>query len=124
MASRPPQDSSADDDDWEDPPARRPIYKWGLGVALPVVFFAFGFEAVFTQSTDFAARFQLILHGLNAIAVGAGAVSVGLCLHCHYFWGDLHDRAWFVVPGKFLGAAGFIAGAVTFIVRVGVLGRH
>jgi hypothetical protein len=64
----------------------------------------------------------LHLVGLNALALGFAGVCLALFLHCHYFWGNVRDQAWYAVLGKILSLVGFIAALGLLIVRVGVLG--
>ena len=64
----------------------------------------------------------MTLHGLNAVAIGIAFVSAAVFLHCHYFWGNIYNQAWFAVLGKIIGACGFIAGIGVVLVRNGVLG--
>jgi hypothetical protein len=64
----------------------------------------------------------MTLHGSNAAAFGVAWVSAGVFLHCHYFWGNVFNQAWFAVLGKIVAACGFIAGLAFVLVRNGVLG--
>src|ERR1700683_4046627 len=109
MLSRYPYNPSPYDDDWEDQPAQGPIYKWGLGVALPLVILCGGVFAVATRHAAFG-HVPMVLHGPSAVAFGVAGISLGLFLHCHYFWGNVYDQAWFAVLGKIVAACGFIGG--------------
>jgi hypothetical protein len=48
-------------------------------------------------------------------------MSLGLFLHCHYFWGKYHLSVVSVL-GKILSAVAFIAALAFLLVRVGVFG--
>jgi hypothetical protein len=114
---------TAYDDDWEDQPTQGGFYKWGLGVALPGLILAYGIAAVVMKETVFYDdRASMPLHGTNAIALGVAAISLAVFLHCHYFWGNIYDQAWFAVLGKIISMCGLITGLVMLIIRVGVLG--
>src|SRR5690349_13769888 len=103
-------DPSPYDDDFEDQPTQGPFYKWVLGVGLPALIGWFGAVALIHREAHFNGRVPIDLYGLNAIAAGTAGVSLALFLHCHYFWGNIYDQAWFAVLGKIIGAIGFIAG--------------
>ena len=114
---------TAYDDDWEDLPSQGGFYKWGLGVALPLVIFGYGLCAIFLRRADYGSDVDtLTLHGANAVAYGVAALSLSLFLHCHYFWGNIYDGAWFDVLGKILSGIGFIIGISVIIFRVGLWG--
>jgi len=121
MQWRSPYNPTAYDDDWEDQPAQGPFYKWGLGVALPLLALCFGVYAIATRQAAYG-RVPMELHGPNAIAFGVAGISLGVFLHCHYFWGNVYNQAWFAVLGKIAAGCGFIAALGVLIVRVGVLG--
>jgi hypothetical protein len=116
-----PHNPTAYDDDWEDQPGQGPFYQWGLGVVVPLLVLGYGVLVLTTPGAAYA-RLGIRLHGVNAIAFGVAAASAGVFLHCHYFWGNVYNQAWFAVLGKIIAACGFIAGLGTLIVRVGVLG--
>ena len=117
-----PHNPTAYDDDWEDQPGQGPLYQWGLGVAVPLALIAYGIYAIAIQHITFGSRISMTLHGLNARAFGIAWVSAGIFVHCHYFWGNIFNQAWFAVLGKIVAACGFIAGLVFVLVRNGVLG--
>ena len=94
---------------------------WGLGVALPLVVLGLGVYAVVARQAEFG-HVPLRLHGANAIALGVAGISAAVFLHCHYFWGNVYNQAWFAVLGKILAACAFIAALGTLMVRVGVFG--
>lgn len=110
------------DDDFEDQPGQGPAYQWGFGVLLPLAMACCGVYAILTQQAIYGGDVLIQLHGTDAIALGVAAISAAVFLHCHYFWGNIYDQAWFAVLGKILAACGFIAGLGTLIVRAGVLG--
>ena len=116
---------TAYDDDWEDQPTQGAFDKWGLGVALPVALLAFGAYAMIARSIGFAGwgDVSITLHGLNAVAYGIAWASAAVFLHCHYFWGNIYDQAWFAVLGKTVSGCAFIAGLGFLIVRNGIFGR-
>jgi len=122
MLNRCPHYPSAQSDDWEDQPAQGGFHQWGLGVALPLFILTCGIRAIVFQHAAYGARIPMDLSGVNAIAFGIAEISAALFLHCHYFWGNVFNQAWFAVLGKIISAMGFIAGLGTLIVRVGVLG--
>jgi len=118
-----PHNPTAYDDDWEDQPGQGFFYKWVLGVVVPLLIVIYGVHAVFRRETDFSGRgMTMTLHGMNAVSMGTAAISLGLFIHCHSFWGNIYNQAWFAVLGKILGAGGFIIGLVIVLVRAGVLG--
>jgi hypothetical protein len=119
---RTPYNPTAYDDDWEDQPAQGPWYQWGLGVAVPLFLLGFGIHAIIVRHADYGDQVPMILHGLNAICLGIAAMSAALFLHCHYFWGNIYDQAWFAVLGKIVAGCGFVAGLGIIIVRVGIFG--
>jgi len=119
---RVPHNPTAFDDDWEDQPRQGPFYQWGLGVVLPLALIVYGGSAIALRQVTFGGQSSMTLRGANAAAFGVAWVSAGVFLHCHYFWGNVFDRAWFAVLGKIVAACGFIAGLVFVLVRNGVLG--
>jgi hypothetical protein len=118
-----PHNPTAYDDDWEDQPGQGPVYQWGLGGLVPLLVLGYGVYAVAARQAEYG-RIPMKLHGVNAVAFGTAAISAAVFLHCHYFWGNVYNQAWFAVLGKIVAACGFIAGLATLIVRVGVLGIH
>jgi uncharacterized BrkB/YihY/UPF0761 family membrane protein len=122
MLSRLPHDPTAYDDDWEDQPAQRPFYKWALGVAVLLVILGFGLHAISTGEAVYGGQMKLTLHGINADAFGVAAVSAAVFMHCHYFWGNVYDQAWFAVLGKIIAAIGFIVGLGVLLIRFGLFG--
>lgn len=117
-----PHNPTAYDDDWEDQPGQGPFYQWGLGVVLPLALIGYGVYAVAAQHVSFGRPVSTTLQGLNAIAFGIGWICGGVFVHCHYFWGNIYNQAWFAVLGKIVGACGFIACLVFVLVRNGVFG--
>ncbi len=122
MWSRYPYNPTPYDDDWEDQPSQGPFYKWALGVLVPLGLIIYGIHAIITRQATFDNRFPITFHNLNAIAFGSASLSAGLFLHCHYFWGNIYNQAWFAVLGKILAAIGFITGLGILLVRNGLLG--
>jgi hypothetical protein len=119
---RHPHNPTAYDDDWEDQPAQGPLYQWGLGLLVPLLLVGYGIYVIVTQHAVFGNQPSMTLRGPNAVAFGVAWASAGAFLHCHYFWGNLYDQAWFAVLGKIVAACGFIAGLGFVLVRNGVLG--
>jgi hypothetical protein len=118
----PAREPTAYDDDWEDQPAQGAMYKWLLGVAGPLVIAGFGAHAVFTGEAEFGSRIRTTLHGVNADALGLAALSSAVFMHCHYFWGNIYDQAWFAVLRKIIAGCGFIAGLGIILIRFGPFG--
>ena len=122
MPRRLPYNPTPYDDDWEDQPGQGPFYQWGLGAVLPLAIAPYGLHAILTREAEFGGRVSMTLRGPNAVAFGAAWLSAALFIHCHYYWGNVYDQAWFAVLGKILAACGFIAGLAFVLVRHGVLG--
>jgi hypothetical protein len=122
MLWRSTHNPTAYDDDWEDQPTQGLFFQWVLGVLLPLVLITYGVYAIVVRDVTFGGRITMNVRGFNAIAFGAAWVSAGTFVHCHYFWGNVYNQAWFAVLGKILGAAGFIVGMAVLLVRNGVLG--
>ena len=89
---------------------------------LPFLLVGYGVYAIVMQHAGFVSRNSMTLRGLNAIAFGVAWASAGVFVHCHYFWGNVYNQAWFAVLGKIIAACGFIAGLVFVLIRNGVLG--
>lgn len=117
-----PHDPTPYDDDWEDQPGQGPLYKWGLGVLLPLALIGYGIYGIAAQEISFGLRTSMTLRGLNAVAFGIAWVSAGVFAHCHFFWGNIYDQAWLAVLGKIVAGVGFIAGLAFVLVHNGVLG--
>lgn len=122
MLHRDPHNPTPYDDDWEDQPAQSPFHQWGLGLLLPLLFAAYGLRAIINQQADFTTQVSMTFHGPNAIAFGIAAIAAALFLHCHYFWGNLYNQAWFAVLGKIIAACAFIAALIFVLIHNGVLG--
>jgi hypothetical protein len=117
-----PHNPAPYDDDWEDQPGQGPVQQWGLGVLVPLVLAGYGLRGIVRQEVLFGGTIQMTFHGLNAAAFGVAWVSAAVFLHCHYFWGNVYNQAWFAVLGKIVSACGFIGGLGLVLVRNGVLG--
>jgi hypothetical protein len=117
-----PHNPTAYDDDWEDQPGQGAFYQWGLGVVLALVLIGDGVYGIAIQQISFWGQITMTLYGRNAIAFGIAWVSAGVFVHCHYFWGNIYNQAWFAVLGKIVAACGFIAGLAFVLIRNGVLG--
>jgi hypothetical protein len=117
-----PHNPTAYDDDWADQPGQGPFYQWGLGVALPMLLGGYGLYGIIMRQMDFGGRIPMTLCGPNAIAFGAAWCAAALFVHCHYFWGNIYNQAWFAVLGKIIAACGFIGGLVFVLIRNGIFG--
>src|SRR5438876_1156975 len=118
-----PHNPTPYDDDFEDQPAQGLFFKWVLGLVLPLMIFIYSVRAIVAEAAEFSIdQIALVVHGVNAIALGLAGAALALFLHCHYFWGNIYSQAWFSVLGKILAACIFIASLVILIIRVGVLG--
>jgi hypothetical protein len=82
----------------------------------------YGSYAIVMQHISFGGLISTTFRGPNAVAFGIAGISAGVFLHCHYFWGNIFDQAWFAVLGKIVAACGFVAGLGFVLVRNGVLG--
>lgn len=123
MIERRPHNPTAYDDDWEDQPAQGWFYQWVLGVAVPVGIAWYAVAAIARREATFSNQnILLTLHGRNAVAFGIAWLSAAVFVHCHYFWGNIYDQAWFAVLGKIVAACGFIAGLTYVLIRNGLLG--
>jgi hypothetical protein len=122
MSWRFPHNPTAYDDDWEDQPRQGSFYQWGLGVIVALALIGYGGYAVAMRRVTFGGHISMTLHGLNAVAFGIAWIGAGVFVHCHYFWGNVFNQAWFAVVGKIVGALAFVAGLVVVLVRNGVLG--
>lgn len=124
MWERSSHNPTAYDDDFEDQPAQSWFHRWIVGVAVPVAIFSFGLPAIVVHETIVHYHAAMSLRGLNAIAFGVATISLAVFLHCHYFWGNVYNQAWFAVLGKIFAACGFIVGLAVLIVRIGVFGAR
>ena len=115
---------SAYDDDFEDIPSAGPLLKYLGGILLPLVLIAYGISCFLTgHGVMWGEYARLDLNGANALALGTASISLGVFLHCHYFWGNVYHLAAFAVAGKIIAAIGFIAGLGFLLIQVGVLGK-
>lgn len=123
MYDRFPHNPTPYDDDWEDQPAQGSFHKWVLGVLVPLLLATYAVHAIKNQQIDFGGRFITTFYGPNAIAIGIAALAAAIFVHCHYFWGNIYNQAWFAVLGKIIAAIAFIAALVFVLIRNGVLGK-
>jgi hypothetical protein len=77
-----------------------------------------------SREAEFGNQITMTLHGINAQAYAGAVFSAAVFVHCHYFWGNIYNQAWFAVLGKILSACGFIAGLGFLCVHLGLLGRQ
>ena len=123
MPGRHGYEPTAYDDDWEGQPAQSAFHQWGLGAVVAAAVLAYGVWVIATGRAVVGRNGAAIpLYGLNAVAYGVAAASLGLVLHCHYFWGNVYDQAWPAVLGKIVGLCGAVGGLCVLIFRVGFLG--
>src|SRR4051812_7212338 len=113
---------SAYDDDWEDQPGRGAVYQWGVGVLVALGLAGYGVYAIVMRQVEWGSRVSMSLRGWNAVAFGVAWASAGVFVHCHYFWGNIYNQAWFAVLGKIVAACGVIGGLGVVLVRNGVMG--
>lgn len=94
------------------------------GIILPLILISYGVWCFATGHGVLAGEYApLDLYGVRAVALGLASLSLGVFLHCHYFWGNRYHLAPFAVIGKILSALGFISGLGYLIVRIGVFGK-
>jgi hypothetical protein len=111
------------DDDLEDQPGQSAYHKWGLGILVPALLLSYSIWILLTDAAEFGSRFTMPLRGENAMAYGLAVMSVGVFMHCHYFWGNIYNQIWLAVLGKIVSLCGFIAATVFLCIRIGILGR-
>lgn len=124
MYRNPRYNPTAYDDDWEDQPGQGPFYQWGLGSLLPAGMLLYGVSILYTHAGTFGTRNSMVLHGHCADAYGVAVIAAAIFVHCHYFWGNIYNEAWFAVLGKILAAMAFIAAVVFLLIRLGIYGRN
>ena len=124
MLPRVPDDQFATTDDDVDIPSSGPKSKYGAGVALPLLLIGYGIACFVTRHGVLIGEYNdLDLHGSKAVALGTASLSLGVFLHCHFFWGNVFHLSAFAVFGKIIAAVAFIASLGFLIVRVGVFGK-
>jgi hypothetical protein len=112
------------DDDWEDIPKSGPVPKWLGGVIVPLALIGYGVTCFFTKHAVLSGRFDSMeLHGANATALAVTILSLGIFLHCHYFWGNIIHLSPWAVLGKIVSMTAMIGSLGFVIVHVGVLGH-
>ena len=121
---RPDYQPSAYDDDFEDIPSSGLIPKWIGGVIIPAGLVVYGIVCFVTGHGELPGQFgSMTLTGTDAMALATAITSIGVFLHCHYFWGNIfHLGAWATL-GKIASLLGIISGLGYLLVHVGVLGR-
>ena len=115
---------TAYDDDGEDIPASGPIAKWIGGVIAPLMLAIYGIACVATHHAIIGWQMPLELFAARAVMAGIAAMSAGLFLHCHYFWGNIYHLSPWAVLGKILSLIGFIGSIGYLLVRVGIFGEN
>lgn len=112
-------------DELADIPSQGWFPKWFGGVIFPLAFAVYGISCFVTGHGVLTNRqMSLDLYGPNAAALGGGSLSIGIFLHCHYFWGNIYQMSFIAVLGKIVALMAFIGSIGYLIVRVGVLGRQ
>ena len=95
-----------------------------VGIVLPLVLIGYGIWCFAAGHGVLWGEYtRLDLYGIKAIALGTASLSLGIFLHCHYFWGNIYHLAPFAVAGKKISAVGFIGSLGYLIVRIGGLGK-
>jgi hypothetical protein len=118
----PDRPTSAYDDDWADIPASGPLPQWLGGIIIPVALLAYGISRIVVRHAILGGRIPIDLHGPTAVALGIASLSLGVFLHCHYFWGNLYHLSAAAVLGKIVALIGFIISVGYIIVQVGIFG--
>jgi hypothetical protein len=104
-----------------EPGPRDRIAAWIYGVVVAVIPTAYGFWCVAAKSAIFVGGRPICFvtySGAAAIALGITYVSVGLFLHCHFFWSTHERYAGFGDIAKMVSIAGVIGGIGYFIYSV------
>jgi hypothetical protein len=116
--------ASACQDDWADVPASGFFAKYAGGVIFPLVCVGYGVWCIVSHhGILFGNHTSIDVHGSRATALGIAAVSLGLFLHCHYFWGNIYQLGAVAAAGKIAGLMGIIAGLGYLIVQIGIWGN-
>lgn len=121
MLWRPTYNPTPYDDDWEDQPAQGAFYQWICGAIVPLSLIAYGAYTIVIREARYG-RVPMKLVGSDAVAFGIAAISAGVFIHCHYFWGNIYNQAWIAVLGKILSALAFIVSLGTVIMHVLIYG--
>src|SRR6185437_16056163 len=115
---------TAYDDDWEDIPASGPVPKWIGGALVPLLLVSYGVICFATGHGVLPGHSgSMDLYGVNSTALGLASMSLGLFLHCHYFWGTIFHLSPWAVLGKIMSLIVLIGSLGYLIVHVGVFGR-
>ncbi len=121
---RPDYEPTAYDDDWEDIPASGPFPKWFGGVIVPIALVVYGMACIMTQHAVVGHQMPLELYGMRAVAAGTACLSLGLFLHCHFFWGNIYHLLAWAVLGKIISMVAFIGSVGYLLVSVGIFGEN
>lgn len=121
---RPDRRVTGYEDDFEDVPPAGFLPQYGGGVLLPLLLVGYGVSCIATGHGILAGdQNRLDVFGPDAVALGTACASLGLFLHCHYFWGNVYQMSPFAVVGKVVSALAFIGGLRYLIIHLGVFGR-
>ena len=96
---------------------------WGLGITTLIVLFVLGqfvqyyFHVVETSTLPLALLFARIPLWIKIISTIAGAVSIGLTIHCYYDY-EIEDGIFCLVPGIMLGVLPSVTGIPFLIVTI------
>jgi hypothetical protein len=121
---RPDYQPTAYDDDFEDIPTASVVPKWIGGIVTPVACITYAIHCFSTRHGLLVGQSHWMdVYGANAVAVGVACSSVGLMLHCHYFWGNVYHLFACAVLAKIASLIGLIASLGYLTVHVGILGH-
>jgi hypothetical protein len=100
-------------------PAQGVWPKWFGGIFVPLAMGAFGVFSIWTERSYLAGRSGgMRLDGKDAILMGVVSLSLGVFLHCHYFWGNLFLHSNLAELGKIVSLTTFVGALVTLIFRL------
>jgi hypothetical protein len=121
MSFHAPHDPTPYDDDWEDQPAQSGFHKWFAGIAVPLFMIVLGVRGLMQHEITLSEYGGF--HGPSAIAVCIAIFGGSVFVHCHYFWGNIYNHAWFAVLGKIVSAIVLIGALIFLLIRNGILGK-
>ena len=97
------------DDDWEDAPASGWFPKWVWGIAVPLLLTGYAVVCLITGHAVVRNHYSVVhWYGVKAVAYGLALASIGVFLHCHYFWGNIYHLSAWAVLGKIISMMAFI----------------
>jgi hypothetical protein len=112
--------SSASDDDLASIPSSRWFPKWIGGIVIPLFFVVYAVVCWITRHGLLPGEntTPLNLYGKDAVALGVVSASVGVLLHCHFFWGNIYHLSAWAVLGKIVSLMAFVGSLVYLIVHI------